>query len=129
MLSRLGRFTVRRRRFVLIGTVLGILVAGAFGGSVFDRLSTGGFFDPGSESAQAERALERAFHTSEPNQGLLVTARTGTVDDRPVATRGAELTQELSAEPGISQAFSYWTLGGPPPLRSTGGRQALVLAR
>src|SRR5439155_5820148 len=27
------------------------------------------------------------------------------------------------------QAFSYWTLGSPPPLRSTDSKEALVLAR
>src|SRR6266536_50853 len=129
MLERLGRFTVRRRRWILIGTVIGVVVAGAFGGSVIQRLSNGGFTDPGSESEQGEAVLDRVFHAGNPNLVLLVTARGGTVDDPAVASAGTALTQELNGEPGIQQAFSYWTLGSPAPLRSTDSTQALVLAR
>ena len=34
MLERLGRFTVRRRRWILVGTLGALVVAGAFGGKV-----------------------------------------------------------------------------------------------
>src|SRR5712691_10252133 len=129
MLERLGRFTVRRRRWILIGTVIGVVVAGAFGGSVIQRLSNGGFTDPGSESQRAEKVLNRDFHTGNPNLVLLVTARQGTVDDPAVVQAATALTQQLASERGIQQAFSYWTLGSPQPLRSTDLRQALVLAR
>src|SRR6266508_3593799 len=129
MLERLGRFTVRRRRWILIGTLIGVVVAGAFGGSVIQRLSNGGFTDPGSESEQGEAVLDRVFHAGNPNLVLLVTARVGTVDDPAVATAGAALTKEVLAEPGIQQAFSYWSLGSPRPLRSTDSRQAILLAR
>src|SRR5918996_1910100 len=98
MLERLGRFTVRRRRWILIGTVVGLIVAGAFGGSVIDRLSNGGFTDPASESVRAEEVLDRVFDAGNPNLVLLVTAREGTVDEPSVAQAGAALTRELSAE-------------------------------
>lgn len=129
MLTRLGRLAVRRRVLLLVATVLGMAVAGAVGGGVIERLSAGGFSDPESESARAARILDETFHAGSPNLLLLVTARQGTVDDPVVAERGAGLTRKLAAEPGIEQAFSYWTLGGPPSLRSGDGRQALVLAR
>jgi RND superfamily putative drug exporter len=129
MLERLGRFTVRRRRWILVGTVIGVIVAGAFGGSVIQRLSNGGFTDPGSESQRAERVLNQSFHTGNPNLVLLVTARDGTVDQPAVADAGRALTEEIAAEPGIQQAFSYWTLGSPQPLRSNDATQALVLVR
>src|SRR6266542_3069850 len=129
MLERLGRFTVRRRRGILIGTVIGVVVAAAFGGSVIQRLSNGGFTHPGSESERAEGLLGRAFHAGNPNLMLLVTARVGTVDDPAVSTAGTALTRKVAAEPGVQQAFSYWSLGSPPPLRSTDSRQAILLAR
>jgi RND superfamily putative drug exporter len=129
MLERLGRFAVRRRRRILIGTVVGVILAGAFGGSVIGNLSNGGFTDPRSDSQRAEDALDQVFHAGNPNLVLLVTARGGTVDDAAVAQAGAALTQELGAEAGIQTAFSYWTLGSPAPLRSTDSTQALVLAR
>ena len=129
MLSRLGRFTVRRRRWVIVSTLLGVVVAGVVGGGVFERLSGGGFADPDAESTVGEERLERVFRTGDPNLVLLVTARDGSVDDPAVAAEGIALTEELLAERDIRQAFSYWTLGSPPPLRSDDASQALVLAR
>src|SRR5437762_1316616 len=129
MLERVGRFAVRRRRRILIGTVIGVILAGAFGGSVVGHLSNGGFTNPRSDSQRAEDVLDGVFHAGNPNLVLLVTARDGTVDDAAVIKAGTELTQELNGEPGIQQAFSYWTLGSPAPLRSTDSTQALVLAR
>jgi RND superfamily putative drug exporter len=129
MLHRLGRFTVRRRRWVLTVTVVVFLAAGALGAGVFDRLSGGGFDDPGAESSLGAARLEETFGAGDPNLVLLVTAEGDSVDDPAAVAEGARLTEELAAEPEIEQAFSYWSLGSAPPLRSTDGRQALVLAR
>src|SRR5918992_3374311 len=128
MLGRLGAFAVRRRRWVLVGTMVAAVVAGAFGGGAFDRLQGGGFTDPRSESARGAADLERMFGTGGTNLVLLVTVRDGTVDDAAVVRQGTELTSELAAEPGVGGAFSYWTAGAAPPLRSEDGRRALVLA-
>lgn len=129
MLRRLGRFTVARRRWVLVATLLFLVAAGALGGNVAQYLSSGGFDDPGAESVTAERALDSVFGSGNPNLVLLVTARSGSVDDAAVARLGAQLTERLATEEGVEQAVSYWTLGSPPPLRSQAGDQALVLAR
>src|ERR1043166_3339069 len=98
MLARLGRFTVRRRRVILISAVVGLLVAGALGGSVVKRLSTGGFTDPNSESARAEALLLKQFHFGNPNLVLLVTAKHGSVDAPTVAAQGRALTAALGHE-------------------------------
>jgi RND superfamily putative drug exporter len=129
MLRRLGRFNVRRRRWVLAGTLVAVVGAGGLGGGVLDRLSGGGFTDPDSESTRGADALEEAFGAGDANLILLVTAGAGSVDDPAVAAAGVALTEELAGEPSIEQAFSYWTLGQAPPLRSGDGSQALVLAR
>jgi RND superfamily putative drug exporter len=129
MLSRLGRFTVRRRKAVLVGATIVFAVAGAWGGGVAEHLSSGGFDDPGSESFKADEALLDTFGTGTPNLLLLVTAEGGSVDDPAVVAEGTALTQELAAEPHLTNVVSYWTLGSPPPLRSEGGDRALVLAR
>ena len=128
MLSRLARFTVRRRRRILVGSLIALVLAGAFGGSVAKHLSSGGFTDPNAESTKAEQALERVYHSGNPNLLLLVTATNGSVDDRAVAAEGIALARQLASEPGVSNVASYWTLGSPPPLRSNDRRQALVLA-
>jgi putative drug exporter of the RND superfamily len=128
MLQRLARFTVRRRRWVLAGSALFAVLAVVLGGSVVSALKSGGFSDPGSESIRAAQLQERIFHTSDPNIVLLVTARQGTVDDPTVKAQGVALTRQLTGEPGVSKAYSYWTLGSPQPLRSEDSRQALILA-
>src|SRR6266700_1847138 len=129
LLTRIGRFTVRRRKAVLIATAVVFVVSGALGGGVAKHLSSGGFEDPGSESAQAQRFIENHMNQGVPNLVLLITARDGNVDSAAVAAEGKALTQQLSTEPGVVQAASYWSLGSPPPLKSTNGSQALVLAR
>jgi RND superfamily putative drug exporter len=129
MLTRLGRFTVRRRKVVLIVAAVLFAVAGSFGGSVAEHLSSGGFGDPASESFKADAALLDTFGAGTPNLLLLVTADSGSVDDPAVVAAGNALTEELAAEPHVTNVVSYWSLGSPPPLRSNGGDRALVLAR
>src|SRR5438094_6110871 len=129
LLTRIGRFTVRRRKAVLITTAIVFVLSGVLGGGVATHLSSGGFDDPGSESAQAQRILEDRFGQGVPNVVLLVTAKHGNVDDPAVAAEGAALTARLAHERGIVDSASYWSLGSPPPLKSKAGNQALVLAR
>ena len=68
-------------------------VAGSFGGSVAQQLSSGGFDDPASESFKADDALLDTFGSGTPNLVLLVTADGGSVDDPAVAAAGIALTE------------------------------------
>jgi putative drug exporter of the RND superfamily len=129
MLSRLAPMLVRRRRLVLLIAVITLAVAGAFGGGVAKNLVGGGFDDPGAESSQAKAILEDQFGQGEPNLVFLARADDGNVDDATSATAGQALTNRLAAAPGVAQAVSYWSLGSPPPLKSTAGDEALVLVR
>jgi len=129
MFRRLGQLTVRRRRAVLVATVLMIVLAGAVGGGVFDRLVQGGFADPDSESQEAADLLEDEFEAGAPNVVLLVTADDGDVDSRAVSRAGMALTRELADYPRADDVVSYWSLGSPPPLRSEDGTKALVVGR
>ena len=127
MLRRLGRFTVRRRRWVLAGYAGGIGGRGGHRKRGFGRLSGGGFNDPAGMSRAAER--RKSVRRGRAELRPFGDGRGGTVDDAAVAARGLALTEELAGEAAIEQAFSYWSLGSPPPLRSTDGSQALVIAR
>jgi RND superfamily putative drug exporter len=129
VLSRLATLTIRRRRRILVLAVIAFAAAGAIGGGVAEHLSSGGFDDPKSESSQAQDLLEEHFATGSPNLVLLVTADEGTVDDATLARSGQQLTERLAAEPGVADVASYWSLGSPPPLRSSDSTQALVVAR
>ena len=129
MLTRLGHFTVRRRRLVLSFTVLFMVVAAVLGTRAFGVLEGGGFEDPASESERASEALGRDFQTSEPDLVLVATAAGGDVDAPAAQAAGAELAERVSAVDGVTEVSSYWSLGSPPPLRNADGDAALVLVR
>ncbi|MCU1376237.1 MAG: putative rane protein [Actinomycetia bacterium] len=128
MFSRLGRFAVRRRRLILVLTGLFLVVSAAAGGGVFNALKGGGFDDPHAESTQAETLLEQRFGQGDPNVVILYTPPGGSVDSPEAQAAGRALTERLAAEPGVTQAASYWTLGSVAPLRSTAGDKALAFA-
>jgi RND superfamily putative drug exporter len=127
MFERMGLALVRRRRSVLIATVVLVVAAGVFGGSVIDRLTSGGFEDESSESFEAAETLKEQFGVEAPNLVLLVTAESGSVDDPAVVEGGRTLTEELAAEEGIEGVVSYWSTGAPT-LRSDDSSQGLVVA-
>jgi RND superfamily putative drug exporter len=129
VLERLSKVLVRRRRLVWVGAVVFVVVAGAMGGGVADRLSTGGFTDPGAESTEARELLRQEFGQQDPNLVVVLTAKDGTVTDADNAAAGSAYTRKLAGESYISFAGSFWTLGGAPPLKSNDGTQALLLAR
>ncbi|HEX2293896.1 MAG TPA: MMPL family transporter [Actinomycetota bacterium] len=126
MFDRLADFVVRRRLWIVIGTALFFVAAGAIGGGVAERLSAGGFEDPHAESTRAEEVLRREFGTQTPNVVLLVTADGGDVDEPAVAEAGLALTEELARQDGVEEVGSYWSLQAPP-LKSNDGGQALVV--
>jgi RND superfamily putative drug exporter len=128
MLERLGHFLVRRRRWILGGTLLVVLVAGAIGGNVADHLKAGGFDSPDIESERASRVLGQTFKQSPPNFVLLVTAKHGTVNDPDIRAEGVGITNRLFAEKGVGQVLSHWSLGPRSPLMSRGQRQAIIVA-
>jgi putative drug exporter of the RND superfamily len=128
MFTRLGQLTVRRRRLILVLTGLFVVLAAVFGFGVFDRLKTGGFDDPSSESSRAADVLTDEFGQGDPNVVLLATAADGDVDSAASTASGGQLADRLAAIGGVDSVSSYWSLGSPPPLRSEQGDAALVLA-
>ncbi|WP_260192664.1 MMPL family transporter [Actinophytocola gossypii] len=127
VLARLGRFAYRRRRPVLVVSVLLTLLVGVFGAGALNALSLSRIDAPGSESDRARAVLADQFDTGPPNLVLLVTAKDGTVDD--IRADGERLTRELAAEPGVAEVGSYWSRGDSPALRSEDDTAGLVLAR
>jgi putative drug exporter of the RND superfamily len=127
--ARLGALTVRRRRPILVLAVLFVVVAAVVGGGVIARLSSGGFDDPGSASAQAATVLTDRFDAGPSDLVLVAGSPSGTSVDSPeVAAAGRALAQRLAAEPGVRDVASYWAAPNPA-LRSTDGSLALVTAR
>jgi RND superfamily putative drug exporter len=126
MFETLGRFVVDRRRWIVAATILFLIAAGVIGSGVFGRLTSGGFFDEGSEAFRVGETLEKRFGVRDPNLVLLVTADEGSVDSPAAAEAGRALTQQLASEKGVDQVASYWTTGSPA-FKSEAGDQALVI--
>jgi len=114
MLERLGRLSAARPRRTLILLFIFVAVAGAVGGPVAGRLSSGdGFTTAASESTRAERQLQRATGADvSPGIVVLVEGR----GDLARRTRAA--TDRLAAVSGIAEAR--------PAGRSRDGGSALV---
>lgn len=129
LLLRLGRFTVRRRRTVLVVSAGAFAIAQVVGLGAIDRLSSGGFETLGSESALAAEELQEHFGAGDPDLVLLVSARSGSVDDPAVAAAGAHLSDRLAREPGVVDVVSYWKLAGASPLRNSDGDAALIVVQ
>ncbi|HVL81825.1 MAG TPA: MMPL family transporter [Actinomycetota bacterium] len=128
-MRRLSAVILGRPRMVLAMSSVALLVSGALGAGVIDRLSSGGFEVEGSPSGRAIRHLEDRFGTGEVDLVLLVSVRDGRgVDDRVVSEAGHALTAQLAGEAGVEEAYSYWSTG-LAPLRGERGDKALVLAR
>ncbi|MFE4718871.1 MMPL family transporter, partial [Streptomyces sp. NPDC056728] len=59
MFAAIGKFTARRRKWVVIAAVVFTLFAGVWGTGVFGSFTGGaGFDDPASESVQADKVLD-----------------------------------------------------------------------
>jgi RND superfamily putative drug exporter len=125
MLHRYGEFVVRRARLLLVISGVVLIAAAVFGAGAFGKLKNGGFDDPASESSQAQHLIDSRYG-GQSNLVLLITARSGTVDDSAVAAGGKHLAESLAGDPTVTGVLSYWQTGAPA-LKSTDGTQAIVL--
>ena len=126
MLPRLGGFLSRRAKSVLLVSTLMLAAATIVGFGAFGKLKGGGFDDPASESSRVERELTDHFG-GQTNLVLLVHARAGDVESPEVSTLGRNLAKQVANETGVTNVVSYWETGSPD-LKSTNGKDALVLA-
>ncbi|MBF6214161.1 MMPL family transporter [Nocardia puris] len=126
MFERLGRFTVRHARWILVASVLALIAGSAFGVTAFSKMQSGGQEDPGAESSAATAQLAQKYG-SDTDFVFLIRAEQGTVDAEPVAGFGRELAGELAADARLVNVISYWDTGSPA-MRSEDGTAAVILA-
>ncbi|MFD3450981.1 MMPL family transporter [Streptomyces sp. NPDC058691] len=122
------RATTARPVLTLLLALLFTALAVVAGSGVAERLRSGGWEAPGSESTYAGAALEKYFPDSQPNLILLVDSRGAGVDSPAVAAEGRELGRRLAADKDISGVTSYWTTSAPA-LRAEDGGEAMIAAR
>lgn len=131
MFERLVRLGPRFPRATTAAAFLVVLVAGVLALLLDSRLPAGGYGDPGSESARADRVLGEHFDTTGMPVVFRVTADAGA--DSPLAlARAADVVRALTESGVAGRVVSYADL--PPgdsrsALLSTDGRTGLVTAR
>ncbi|MEJ3748783.1 MMPL family transporter [Actinomycetes bacterium KLBMP 9797] len=128
VLHRLGAYVARRRRVTLVTGLIVTLAFAAVGAGAMGALVLSRWEAPGTESVRVQELLRRDFDTGNANLILLVTARTGTVDDPAVRAATSQLSDELRDHALVGDVWSYWSEGDDPMLRGADGRQAAVLA-
>jgi RND superfamily putative drug exporter len=129
VLHRIAGVALRSPLRILAFAALLAVVTALFGIPVANHLSSGGFQDPGSESARAARLLGEKFGQSDQQLLITVTDPAGATSG-PARTVGADIAARLDASPNVLSVASPWT--SPPAaaaeLISTDGQTGLVVA-
>jgi putative drug exporter of the RND superfamily len=124
MFGRIGRFSARYAKAILIVTALVLAGAGVLGFTAFGKLRSQGFNDPAAESSQAADLVKTHFGGGSD----LVFLIKGPVDEPAVKQAGMTLTQQLSADPDLRDVASYFSTGAPP-MRSNDSNYAIAVAK
>jgi len=127
MFEKLGHLMVKRRKSAVILFIVGILVAGGVGSTVFNRLDSGGYSDPNSDSYKVYKYLTEDLKQSDPAVVIIVDSGANDVTDPVVAQKGIALEKKIAQEEGVTKTISYWTSGGEATLKSSDGKAAYIL--
>lgn len=125
MLRHLAAFTVRRPMLVLTLVLMLLGTSVALGGSVSDKLGTGGNTDPASESSQADEFLNQHFGAN-PNLVIQLIPHEGTIDSPAVAATRDQVLRVIAAEKDAKVTRSFGDQGAND-LRSKDNRSGLML--
>jgi RND superfamily putative drug exporter len=113
LMGRLGAFTVRRRWLVIGAWVVLLAVMASFAPRLTDRLGSGGFEVPGSQSLAVQRDLERRFANQFPTTALVtVHDEARTVDDPAFRAVVEGIATQVGAVPNVGGVSS-----SPPAAR------------
>jgi putative drug exporter of the RND superfamily len=114
LLGRLGAFTVRRRWYVIGAWVVLLAVMASFASGLTDRLGSGGFEVPGSQSLAVQRDLEQRFANQFPTTAL-VTVHDGarTVDDPAFRELVEAIATRVGEVPNVGGVESVVSTGSP----------------
>ena len=112
MFRRLGHFTYRHRRALLVIGALLLLLGGLATPGLFPVLSNGGYDNPSAESAEVGRILQQRFGGGQDALVVLMTSRDGALVDSPAfSTEAREVLARVAKHPGVSQVRDYYGLG------------------
>jgi trehalose monomycolate/heme transporter len=122
-----GRVIYRRRRLVLVLTLIVVAFAAAWGTGVFGRLqSSGGFTPPDSQSQQSSNLATAAFGRDAGDVVVLYSSPTLSV--RSPSFRAA-VTHTLAGLPAsrVDSVATYWSTGSPQFVSASGRETYAVI--
>jgi RND superfamily putative drug exporter len=117
----------RRRKAAVILFVIGILAAGGIGSSVFNRLDSGGYSNPNSDSYKVYTYINDTLKITDPTIVVVVDAGDTEITDPVVTQRALALEAKMAKENGVSKTLSYWSAGGEQSLKSKDGKAGYIL--
>jgi RND superfamily putative drug exporter len=130
MFASWGTVAHRRRWIVIIAVLLPTVIGGAWGSGVSDRLTQGGYDDPGSQAAQVDKVIEDTIGKQGGDVVVLYAAPAGTTVDDPALAR--KINDKLAALPpaDVSKVVSYWNTHVPAlaDVSKTHGLATITLA-
>ena len=127
MFEKIGHFTYHRRKLAVILFVIGILVAGGVGSGIFNRLDSGGYSNPKSDSYQVYEYIHKTLKISDPTIVLVVDAGANQISDPIVTEKALSLEKKIATESGVTKTLSYWSSGGQEAFKSKDGKAGYIL--
>jgi RND superfamily putative drug exporter len=108
MFDSLASLATRRRRVVVLFSVVVFMAAGAIGGGVADRLEPYGADDPDTESVKADERLDAAGYNE---TGAVVLFEDVDVESRQGRERVQHLARKIADEPEVAEVASFYSTG------------------
>jgi RND superfamily putative drug exporter len=122
MLEAVGRFCYRRRRVVIAGWAVLLLLGLTVGGQVFGRLHSPG----GSGSVESVQAFNRLDDASATGQRLLAVVDGPAVTDPVVSAAVTAAARDLRAQPDVAAVYDTYE-SSAADLRAADGRASVVV--
>ena len=127
MFEKLGHLMYRRRKAAVILFIIGILAAGGIGSAVFNRLDSGGYSNPKSDSYKVYNYLHKTLKIADPTVVLVVDAGNTDISDPVITQKANALEAKIAKESGVTKTISYWSAGGEQAFKSKDGKAGYIL--
>ncbi|MBV9512522.1 MAG: MMPL family transporter, partial [Mycobacteriaceae bacterium] len=129
MLPGIARLAIAAPRRIIAVALLVMVATAVFGIPVTKSLSAGGFQDPTSQSAQAQKMLSQTFGQGDMELVISVTTPAGAQSSQARGV-GTDIVRQLQASPFVAKVDSAWTSppSAIPALISKDGDTGLIVA-
>ncbi|MFE3544751.1 MMPL family transporter [Nocardia sp. NPDC059177] len=110
IIGALAGVAMRTPKLTLLVAAVALLLGGAFGATLTDKLSAGGFVDPASESSRAAAVLVDEFGLTSMQMVFTVTGPDSALGGA-TADAGGRLADTLRTDPEVAGVLTPWDVG------------------